>query len=177
MKYELIYLIGASKEAEIPQIKENVEKIITDNGGIFGDVEWVNKRKLAYKIKKDTQGTFIAKRFELEDTEKLVEINSKLRLETGLIRFMISRADTLPELKEFEERPREDFQKKSGQLEVRENKRPEVQEKTQEEAPIQKTEEVASPEKEVPVEETKKKDSAKTSEEEIDKKLEEILNI
>lgn len=176
MKYELIYLIGASKEAEMPQIKENVEKVITENGGVLGDVEWVSPRKLAYKIKKDTHGTFIAKRFDLENKESLVEINSKLRLENGIIRFMISKSDNLPELKEFVDKPREDTRQRPVRREVREIKRPETREipqptPTKKEAPVQ--EELSSTSKT----EEKTEGSPKGSSEEIDKKLEEILNI
>ncbi|MFZ5982308.1 MAG: 30S ribosomal protein S6 [Patescibacteria group bacterium] len=177
MKYELFYLIGASKEAEMPQIKENVEKIITDNSGIFEDVEWVSPRKLAYKIKRDTHGIFIARRFNLENKESLVEINSKLRLENGIIRFMISKTDGLPELKEFVDRPREDSRQRPARREVREIRKPEIKETSQEATPIKKETPVQEEIIPAPKVEEKPEETKKDNSEEIDKKLEEILNI
>lgn len=158
MRYEIIYLIGASEEANLEKIGKEVEKIITDFSGVFEEKEWTEKRRLAYQINKDFQGTYIAKRFELEKKENLAEINNQLRLLSSVLRFMITKTDDLPELDEMEKREEKDFQ------------RPVPADK--------KAERKASPSKEIESEKKAKEAPVrKDSSEDIDKQLEEVLNI
>ncbi len=104
MKYELFYLVAGSKEAELETIKAGASAIITAEGGVFEEKEVVEKRKLAYQIKHETHGIYVARRFSVEDTEKLQTITRNLNLYTSILRSVISRADELPELKTKEER-------------------------------------------------------------------------
>lgn len=104
MKYELFYLVAGSKEAELETIKAGANAIITAEGGVFEEKEVVEKRKLAYQIKHETHGIYVARRFSVEDTEKLQTITRNLNLYTSILRSVVSRADELPELKTKEER-------------------------------------------------------------------------
>ncbi|MEK7549706.1 MAG: 30S ribosomal protein S6 [Patescibacteria group bacterium] len=117
IEYELFYLVGESKEAELPAIREAVAKIVTTEGGVFLAPETEEKRKLAYEVKKETRGTYIARRFTLpgkDDQEGMVEvhpltrINRALQLSKDVLRFLIVKAEDLPELKAIErvERPK-----------------------------------------------------------------------
>ncbi len=164
MRYELFYLIGASKEAEVARIKEEIQKMIEELGGVFEKKETQEKRRLAYDIKHEGHGIYIAQRFELSSTEKLEEIKNKLNLNQDIFRFMISRADELPELTTKEER--ENQTKKEEK---------EIQERTSEQAPTKK--ETLAPEKSRAKETAPIPESKEEKEEDIDKKLEEILNI
>jgi small subunit ribosomal protein S6 len=155
MKYELFYLVGASKEADLAQIRKDVNSIITGNGGEFSEKETLEKRKMAYKMKHETHGIYIAQRFELPEPEKMKDINSKLNLHTGVLRFVLSRADELPELRSKEERMNESVRKETPRVET----------------PAEETKKTA-PEETKPEPEKDKK-----TQEDIDKKLEEILNI
>lgn len=154
MKYELFYLVGASKEAEIEKIRQSVSDIILKNEGVFEEKETLEKRKLSYKVKRENHGIYIAQRFELEDNQKLSDIVQKINLNPEVLRFIISRADELPELKSKEERIA-DQEKRSISIEKQK--------------PVEKP---SIPEAKKPKKETKEK-----TEEDIDKKLEEILNI
>ena len=156
MQYELFYLVARSREADLPKIRESVTKIVTEEGGVFEPKETVEKRKLSYQIKHETHGAYIAQRFELEDTEKLRTITRKLNLSPDILRFLISRASELPELKSREERI------ESGERLAKEKERSAEIKKTTEE---EKKAEPAKEKKPAP------------QEEDIDKKLEEILNI
>ncbi|PIP27150.1 MAG: hypothetical protein COX30_03410 [Candidatus Moranbacteria bacterium CG23_combo_of_CG06-09_8_20_14_all_39_10] len=164
MKYELFYLVAGSKEAELETIKAGASAIITTEGGVFEEKEVVEKRKLAYQIKHETHGIYVARRFSVEDTEKLQTITRNLNLYTSILRSVISRADELPELKTKEERitaanVRTD--KKSAKPAVKVA------------APVaEKISPAAKPA--VTKEETIE---SSTATEDIDKKLEEILNI
>jgi ribosomal protein S6 len=116
MLYELNYLVGESKEAELEKIKKEVEEIVTGEGANFLEPVFTEKRKLAYKVGKDIRGTYTARRFELpeKDSEKseknaekenpIKQITKKLNLNQNILRFIIVKADELPELGKKEER-------------------------------------------------------------------------
>jgi len=176
MQYELFYLVGASKEAELDTIKSEVAAIITSEEGVFEEKQVVEKRKMAYEVKHENRGFYVAQRFNLEDPTKIQEMTRTLNLYTKILRSIITRTDELPALTSREER---DAMAKSetprGKKEVIETVE-KVEKKT-----VAKKEEV----KEVVAEEVvaKKVTKKATSEdkkaygEDIDKKLEEILNI
>ncbi len=117
-EYELFYLVGDLKEAELPKIREYVEKIVTDFGGTFLSVETEEKRNLAYEILDEKRGTYIARRFTIpeigdepfsaeakEKVNAIENINRLLLLYKGVSRFILIRAERLPELKAI---PREE---------------------------------------------------------------------
>ncbi len=120
VEYELFYLVGETKEAELPRIKEAVQKIVTDEGATLLPLETEEKRKLAYMVKKEVRGIYIARRFTLPDHDEvdpetvevhpLAKINRALMLSKDVLRFLILRADKLPELKAIErvEKPKTD---------------------------------------------------------------------
>lgn len=117
VEYELFYLVGESKEAELARIREEVEKLVVSHGGAFLPTQTEEKRKLAYPVEKETRGTYIARRFTLPGKDEresdpevhpLTLINRALQLSKDVLRFIIINAAELPELKaiEREERPR-----------------------------------------------------------------------
>ncbi|OGI16210.1 MAG: hypothetical protein A3E38_02590 [Candidatus Moranbacteria bacterium RIFCSPHIGHO2_12_FULL_54_9] len=136
VEYEVLYLVGESKEAELPRIREAVEQIVTGNGGTFLAPMTEEKRKMAYQVEKEERGTYIARRFTLPDKDErdasgdepeihpLSAINRALRLSKDVLRFLIVLAKDLPELKPIErvERPKTDS--RSGRYEKRGAVRP-----------------------------------------------------
>ena len=104
MQYELFYLVGASKEAELEKIKQEVAALVTSEGGVFEEKQVVEKRKMSYEIKHENRGLYVAQRFNLEDTEKMQAIIRKLTLYTEILRSIITKTDELPELTSREER-------------------------------------------------------------------------
>lgn len=120
-EYELFYLVGDSKEAELPTIRTEVEKIVSDFGGTFLPEETEEKRNLAYEILDERRGTYVARRFTMPETgdepfsaeapEKVNAIDAitrLLQLYKPVSRFILIRAERLPELKAIprEERPK-----------------------------------------------------------------------
>jgi hypothetical protein len=118
----------------------------------------IEKRKLSYAVKHETHGIYVAQRFELEDKEKVQAINKKINLYPDVLRVLLSRADELPELRTKEERMRE---ASAETPEIRPAKKEEVKKETFV-APKPQQEEVSA---------------EKADSQDIDKKLEEILNI
>lgn len=109
MAYELFYLIAEAKESEFSKIKESVEKIVESEGGEWLEPEIIEKRKMAYKIKNQFRGIYIARRFEFveKDTEEyksdtIQNISKQIKLNPDILRFVIVKADDLPELKPHE---------------------------------------------------------------------------
>lgn len=160
MHYELFCLIGASREAELENIRKDVIEIIASNEGVFEEKETQEKRRLAYRIKHETHGIYIAQRFSMEP-EKLANISKRFNLYPSLLRFIISKTDELPELKSKEERIRE--------ANAQSERKAKIPAEPKREKPAEKSKE------EFKSEDRKEKESPK--EDEIDKKLEEILNI
>lgn len=185
MRYELFYLIGASREADTDNIKAEIKKMVAEAGGVFEEKETQEKRKLAYRVGHESHGIYVAQRFALDDPEKLKDLNGKLNLNNAVLRFIVSRADELPELKSKEERISDALQKESaGKARKEEKAKEPAPAKAEKETAAAKPAPVEQPAaekeaKEAAPEETpeEKKEEQKKRDEEIDKKLEEILNI
>jgi ribosomal protein S6 len=109
MQYELFYLIGEAKESELPKIKEGVTKAVENEGGKWLETEIIEKRKMAYAVKGQYRGIYVARRFELpaKDAEDRKEdavknISRQMKLNPEILRFLIINAAELPELKPHE---------------------------------------------------------------------------
>lgn len=191
MEYELLYLVGESKDAELPKIREDVETFVREVGGTFLPAETEEKRNLAYEIRKERRGTYIARRFTLpvSSDEPFVEptepqenpidaITRKFKLYPSVLRMIILRAEKLPELKPIprEERPKKvtrDMRRPFSDRRPAAPVKPVTGEEWKAEEPVKKAE--------LPQEEAKKKEDAPAakalSAEEMDKQLKEVLDI
>jgi ribosomal protein S6 len=204
MRYELCYLVGESKEQDFARIKKEISAVVSDEGGKWSELQIEEKRKMAYRVGKEVRGVYVTQQFEIvkdeekEDGEKinpLDHINKKLNLYNDILRFIIVKAEDLPELKVREGNPV--FAKDSGKNERGNYKKPVYFKKT-ETAPKEKTEvkkpadtssdnkTMASEEEKIPVPEAevkREKKEEKISEDKtenkksIDEKIDEILNI
>lgn len=116
-EYELFYLVGESKEGELPRIRTEVEALIKERGGEWLPAETTDKRRLAYEVKGEARGFYIARRFTLPDKTDLVGaeleaaiaegdaiayFTKKLALSKDILRSLFLRAEELPELKPIE---------------------------------------------------------------------------
>lgn len=171
MKYEICYLVGESNEAKLAEIKAGAEKIVSEEGGVFEGIETQDRRKLAYKVQKDVRGIYVTRRFELPETEEIEknpigEMTKKLNLFGGVLRFLIIKADKLPELKQRE------IPVKTEKRERRfDRSRTSQSAPIRREAPIRtESKPVEKPAEAAPITEEKKEES-------IDQKLDELLNI
>lgn len=181
MKYEICYLVGESNEAKLAEIKAGAEKIITDEGGVLEGIETQDRRKLAYKVQKDIRGIYVTRRFELPENEDgeeknpIGEMTKKLNLFGDVLRFLIIKADKLPELKQREipvkTEKRERRFDRPRTMQAAPNRR-EAAPKAEAKAET-KVEETAGPIASPQATEAE----VKAKEESIDQKLDELLNI
>jgi len=196
MEYELLYLVGESKEFDLEKIKKEIEAIVTKEGGFFLNGEFLKKRKMSYDIKKEARGTYIAKRFTTPNKDEREEgalagkdivgsINRKLNLYENILRFIIVTADEVPAFDEKEKRKelqskREDIKKDfSSEKKIEKKAEPKVkEEKKRKEATPEESPEAVKKEEKPSLAKTKKdKKESRDNDDDIDKKLEEILNI
>lgn len=190
MRYELCYLVGESKEPNLQKIKEEVSAIVSKEGGKWLEPQVEEKRKMAYKVGKEVRGIYIAQQFEIvrdeekEDAEKnnsLDNISKKLNLYNNILRFIVIKAEDVPELKvrEIKEPVKKDFKKP-----VYVKRSEVISPKASIEKPVSKEKEESSDTKKDVTEEKKKTEEAESEKEKtekkgksIDEKIEEILNI
>lgn len=197
--YELIYIIPVKFAGkEFDKIQDKVKGIIQKDGGQIVYEENLGKKKLSYAIKHNTQGFYIINEFDAE-ADKVKSINEKIRLTPEVIRYLIFKKKKLTE----EDRKKE--KEKKERKEKREDKKTTMTDqfdiekqleddspKTEATAEIEKAEveknEQLEPEKqeakqevaqEAEVEKTyvsKKKQENKIKLEDLDEKLDTIIN-
>ena len=98
MNYELNFLVLQSKTEQLPEIKEEVKKILENYQAKITDELHYKKRKLAYEIQHEHYGFYTVYRFDLDDGEKIKEIIRELNLNDKVARYVLVRSDELPEL-------------------------------------------------------------------------------
>ncbi|MGB2791181.1 MAG: 30S ribosomal protein S6 [Candidatus Moraniibacteriota bacterium] len=161
MEYEILYLVGESKKAQLDTIKKSVEDAIVAAGGEMQEGEFVDERRMEYLIKGESRGTYIAKRFTVKEGAGDIpaEVTKTISFDKNILRFMVVRAEELPTLEESQERVRHtpDTRRKPQGRYISSRQRP-----PQSVAPA-----VVKPESAAPA----------LSDTEIDKKLGEVLDI
>lgn len=153
--YEMLYIISANYTAD--EVKPIIEKIVAtikeQNGEITKD-EDMGKIKFAYPIKQQNHGYYRLFEFNLPK-EKLQNLNKTLSLANEILRFLLvkKRVKTETEIKKEKELQGKLAKKKEKEIEKIKAEKKEVKEK----AP-------------------KEKGREKISLEDLDKKLDEILD-
>jgi len=176
MQYEILYLIDQNNEARSQEIETSIEEVIIKHGGKMLQDRWEDKRKLAYPVKHVIKGIYVARRFDLEQQDPWAEeeapapalsnITQELNLSSDVLRFVIVKSEGMLSLNEF-------VLRKNEELKQRKNPKQAKQERVIEKPKRRKPQEKSS----TPLTPEKPKSSKTGSKEEIDEKLDEILNI
>lgn len=88
-----MYIIGSHiSDDQIPQVTEEVKKLILSDGGTIGKHEELGKRKLAYPIKKTRNGYYVVVNFSATP-ERVNSIEHKVRTSQSIIRHLILNLD------------------------------------------------------------------------------------
>lgn len=106
MEYEILYLVGESKKAQLETIKKGAEEAIVASGGVVQEGEFVDERRMEYSIKGESRGIYVAKRFTVKEGAGDIpaEVTKAISFDKNILRFMIVRAEELPTLEESQER-------------------------------------------------------------------------
>jgi len=90
-EYETIVIVRPDvEESGVAALAEKFEGVLTEQGGHILDRENWGSRKLAYPIAKHLRGHFIRMNY-LAGSAHIAELERKLRIEDGIIRFMTVR--------------------------------------------------------------------------------------
>ncbi len=91
--YELTAIIRPGiDEDDVPQVKDKITNLITDNGGAVNQVNHWGRRKLAYPIRNFGEGNYVMVELQSEPGN-VGEIKRNLNLSEELFRYLLVRLD------------------------------------------------------------------------------------
>ena len=92
-QYELALVVNAKVEDDVRNsVVESVKELITRFGGVITNVEDAGKKRLAYEVQKMKEGFYSFIQFDADVTAP-AEIESRIRIMDGVIRFLVVRQD------------------------------------------------------------------------------------
>lgn len=91
--YEIVFIIDTdTAEDESTRLIENLQHIITEQGGTITKSENMGRRPLAYQIGRKTEGNFML--FEVEGTgREIAELERRMRVSDAVVRYLTVRVD------------------------------------------------------------------------------------
>ncbi|HET6872023.1 MAG TPA: 30S ribosomal protein S6 [Sporolactobacillaceae bacterium] len=90
-KYEIMYILRPDLEEEAVQAaKENLAKILTDNGAEINEVQEMGKRRLAYEINDFNTGVYTVL-YVTAGSEAINEFDRLTKINENVLRFMVIR--------------------------------------------------------------------------------------
>ena len=91
--YELVVIVNPSvADDDVPTALDKLKTFITDRGGIIAEVNQWGRKRLAYIIKKCTEGNYALIKFNL-DPKLATELEASLKLLDDIIRHILVRLD------------------------------------------------------------------------------------
>ncbi|MBI4426973.1 MAG: 30S ribosomal protein S6 [Candidatus Magasanikbacteria bacterium] len=91
--YELLFVVpGTLSEDEVAPVVEKVKKVVLDNAGASWEMEAMEKRRLAYPMKHIRYGYFYLAFFQAE-AEAVVKMQNELRLMPETLRALVTKFD------------------------------------------------------------------------------------
>ncbi len=91
-KYETIFIINPSvEEAGVKELTQKFSDLINNDGKVES-VEEMGKRKLAYEIRKNSEGIYVLINFEANPT-LIKELERVYRITDEVIKFIVVRKD------------------------------------------------------------------------------------
>lgn len=91
--YEVMFIVDTSAtDEEITRLNENLQQIITDQGGTITKTENMGRRQLAYPIGRKKEGFYVL--FEVEGTgREISELERRMRVNDQVLRYITVRVD------------------------------------------------------------------------------------
>ena len=91
-KYETVFIINPNvEEAGVKELIEKFSNIINNDGKVE-EVQEMGKRKLAYEIKKNSEGIYVLINFEA-NPDLIKELERNYRITDAIIKFIVVRKD------------------------------------------------------------------------------------
>jgi small subunit ribosomal protein S6 len=103
--YENLFIVKPdATEEEIDHLVDQMSKNVTATGGTIDKVDKWGKRRLAYRIEKHREGTYVLMQFSAEPAT-VKEFERRLRVQDSVIKFLTVRIDET--LKRLDKRKKE----------------------------------------------------------------------
>ncbi len=92
--YEMVLVISPElDEDKFSAALDDIGKYITDMGGVISDIKQWGKRKLAYPIKKFSEGNYVLTQFKLPPAMGK-EVEAKLQISEDVLRHLLVRLNS-----------------------------------------------------------------------------------
>jgi small subunit ribosomal protein S6 len=103
--YENLFIVKPdATEEEIDHLVDQMSKSVTTTGGTIDKVDKWGKRRLAYRVEKHREGSYVLMQFTADATT-VKEFERRLRVQDSVIKFLTVRIDET--LKRLEKRKKE----------------------------------------------------------------------
>ena len=91
--YEVMYIVThETADDEVTRINENLQGVIEKEGGTIVRLDNMGRRRLAYEIKRKTEGHYVL--FEIEGSgSEIAELERRMRVNDAIMRFITVRVD------------------------------------------------------------------------------------
>ena len=94
--YETVYIINPNfEQSRLDSITKEVEKQVSEFGKVISHNMW-GKKKLAYQIDAQKYGTFVLLYFESDNSSKIIDFESFMKLNSSVLRSQTIRLNTRP---------------------------------------------------------------------------------
>lgn len=91
--YELVVIVNPSvADDDVPAALEKLKTFITNRGGAVAEVNQWGRKRLAYTIKKCSEGNYALIKFSF-DPKTATELEASLKLSDDVIRHILVRLD------------------------------------------------------------------------------------
>ena len=88
--YSGLFIIDPEKESAIDDVKTSIGSVISDNSGSIAGENMMGKRRLAYPIKKKTEGIYYQVQFDAPP-EAITKITRQCQINLDILRTIIDR--------------------------------------------------------------------------------------
>ena len=93
-RYEVVVILAPTlTEDEVEQSTETFKKAAEEKGAQIAEIEQWGKRKLAYPIKRHTEGIYIILTLEESSSDAVGELERRFKVSDSVIRFLTVRVD------------------------------------------------------------------------------------
>ncbi|HVF55590.1 MAG TPA: 30S ribosomal protein S6 [Pyrinomonadaceae bacterium] len=91
--YEVVFIIDPdTADEDITRLTDNLQHIITDQGGTVTKTENMGRRNLAYRVGRKNDGVYML--FEIEGTgREIAELERRMRVSDQVMRYLTVRVD------------------------------------------------------------------------------------
>ncbi len=87
--YEVVFIISPEvTDEDVPNTIDKISEIVSKSGGSVTEVSQWGRRKLAYPIKRFTEGNYVLAQLELKPSLTM-ELEAKLRLSNDVLRHLL----------------------------------------------------------------------------------------